>query len=138
MNLYETVKSAIDNLQLSKEEIIECEENEAISIQNKIKEAFIKGEPRAWWLSLKQPYEKIEFSNGEGYKNLAKFVPKNELKCWFIPETGDINLPVFYAKVDVITLVLAECHFFEYYLVGKQFDWMIIENDHNELIISKV
>jgi len=31
--------------------------------------------------------------------------------------------------------ILGDCFHFEYYLVSKNLDWLMIETDHNELLI---
>ena len=78
--------------------------------------------PRAWWMSLKQPYESFDCFDGFGFQDLIRHIPDGNEKCWFVPETEEEYAPVFDADVNCISQVLSECCYFEYYLVGKQFD----------------
>jgi len=89
-------------------------------------------------MSLKQPTEWFDYPDGFGFQDLIRHVPEGNLRCWFVPETEEQYPPVFDVEVDRVSRVLGECTYFEYYLVGKRFDWMIAENDHNQVIVSRL
>jgi hypothetical protein len=89
-------------------------------------------------MSLKYPFESFDYSEGGGFEDLVRHVPEGEESCWLIPETEEEKLPVFDAEISCISRLLGECSYFEYYLVGKRFDWLIAENDHNQVIVSEV
>jgi hypothetical protein len=116
--------------------MVECPHDEAQRIIATAKEIFIEGSPSTWWLSLKRPFQVFEFAEGDGYKHLGNLLPPAEQRCWLIAETDEDALPVFDLQISYLSPILAECGFFEYYLVGKKLDWLVIENDHNQLIFS--
>jgi|SRR5882724_10936472 len=89
-------------------------------------------------MTLKYPSEYYDYSDGFGFEDIQRHVPSGEEKCWFIPETEEEQLPVFDVEVKSIGLILGECGYFEYYLVGKNYNWLIVENDHNQVIVSTV
>ena len=39
-------------------------------------------------------------------------------------------------EIAIVPGLVAECYAFEYYLVGKGFDWLVAENHHNEIIVA--
>ena len=43
--------------------------------------------------------------------------------------------PVFDVQIAVLTSILKECSFFEYYLVDPEFRWIIADTDHNEILV---
>jgi len=114
-----------------------CAPDHAKLIVGKARERFVIGNPRAWWMALKQPFESFDYSEGLGFEDLIRHIPTGNDKCWFVPETEEEYPPVFDATVGRITEVLGECAYFEYYLIGKEFDWLVLENDHNQIIVSR-
>ncbi|HYI02785.1 hypothetical protein [Hyalangium sp.] len=96
---------------------------------------FVVGNPRSWWLALKQPADRHEFPKGDGCNAVHTLVPPSNERCWFIPETEEAELPVYDILVADLPGVLGSCQFFEYYLVGKNLDWLVVENDHNEVLV---
>ncbi len=98
---------------------------------------FVVDDPRAWWLDLSQPAESHSYPKGDGHQFVHLYVPEGNERCWFIPETEEDELPVYDVCISEVRRVLSECSYFEYYLVDKRFEWLIIENDHNEVIVAK-
>jgi len=129
---------AIGSLRLPIEAVRKCAPEEARRIVKRAMDRFVINNTRAWWMSLTQPHESFDYSDGFGFEDLIRHVPEENVKCWFVPETEEEYAPVFDANVDYISRVLGECFCFEYYLVGKQFDWLITENDHNQVIVCRV
>jgi hypothetical protein len=118
------LEKALNILALPESELRKCNDEEAVYVVNIAMETFVKDHPRVWWLSLKTPFNAFSYAQGDAYKHLVEYIPNNEKRCWFV------------AIVSIIKL-LEECCFFEYYLVDKNFNWLIIENDHNELIVAR-
>ena len=129
---------AVKNLSLPADAFRKCDPECAKLVVRKAQDTFVIDNPRSWWMDLKHPFESFDYSDGFGFEDLPRHVPSGEEKCWFIPETEAEYPPVFDAEVGRISLVLAQCVPFEYYLVGKGFDWLIVENDHNQVIVSHV
>lgn len=125
-------------LGLSADAFKKCDCESAERIVQRAQETFVADDPRSWWMSLKHPFESFDYFEGRGFEDLVRHIPQGEETCWLIPETEEQNPPVFDAAISSISQVLGECSYFEYYLVGKQFDWLIAENDHNQIIVSGV
>jgi len=132
------LNQAMSNLSLPAGAFRKCDPEYAKLVLRKAHETFVIDNPRSWWMSLKHPFESFDYSEGFGFEDLPRHVPLGEERCWFIPETEEEYPPVFDAEVTLVSLVLAQCLAFEYYMVGKGFDWLITENDHNQVIVSQV
>src|SRR5689334_4010014 len=107
---------ALDNLHVPTEAFRRCAPEQAERIVGRARETFVVNNPRAWWMSLKQPNESFDYSDGFGFEDLIRHVPDGNEKCWFVPETEEEHAPVFDVNVNCISRVLSECSYFEYYL----------------------
>ena len=87
---------------------------------------------------LKHPFESFDYPDAQGFNKITQHLPEGVKKCRFISETEEHDLPVFDVAAHRIVEILSQCSLFEYYLVGKGYDWLLIENDHNEIIFSRV
>jgi hypothetical protein len=129
---------AVSDLIFPPSAFLKCDPEQGNTIVRATQDKFVVNNPRAWWMALKQPFESFDYSDGFGFEDLIRHVPPDNPRCWFIPETEEQYPPVFDADVNCISAVLAQCSYFEYYLVGKNLDWLITENDHNQIIVSKI
>jgi len=137
-DIEEELNQAAKTLTLSDEEFAKCDPESAKWIAQKAQDTFVLDNPRSWWLSLKYPFDSFDYPEGFGFEDLVRHVPEGEERCWLIPETEKEDPLVFDTKISCITPVLGQCSYFEYYLVGKTFDWLIVENDHNQIIVSRI
>jgi hypothetical protein len=129
------VEQAIRVSGLSSNEILEIPLDQASAIYQEAKANFVSGNPRVWWLQLKQKPRSVGTDNSPEFNFLRDSWPVGENSCYFIPE-NETGIPrVFDATLSGIIGVLRNSSFIEYYLVGKLFHWLMIENDHNELLI---
>jgi hypothetical protein len=128
------VQQAISNLGLSPDRARQCDPDTAGRIVKRAEATFVAERSSIWWHSLRHPAEYFEYPDSSGHKHVAEHAPVGEKDCWFIPETEGPSLPVFDVELAVIEQILDECQLFEYYLVGKRCDWLIVENDHNQII----
>lgn len=93
------------------------------------------GDPRAWWLSLALPAKQFP---SDGAARLGDLLPRTSDRCWLIPETDGDRLPVFGVATNEVERVVAQCPFFEYYVLGLDLSWLVIESDHNVLFVCEV
>lgn len=131
----EIIDETLEGLQLSSDEIKELPIEEAKRIFNEAKSKFVDGDPRVWWLKLKTMPLKIDTDDLPGLSFLKDNWPSNESSCYFIPENESDTPRVFDASLMSVLTILENSSFFEYYLVGKYLNWLMIETDHNELLI---
>jgi hypothetical protein len=96
---------------------------------------FVKGGDRRWWWeSFKLPHVSRHFNTGDGWRRLAEIAPDPNELVWFIAEEDRLPFyPVFEMTPSDASLILGECYAFEYYLVSKNFDWLIGENHHDTM-----
>lgn len=130
------IVDAASGLQLAAASFACVEAELADKVVRRAMDLFVDDHPRVWWLALKRPFVKFSYPRGDGHNHLEKHLPGVD-KCWFIAETDADKLPVFEVRIDCLKAILDRCPFFEYYLVGIDFGWILIENDHNEIIIAR-
>lgn len=94
------------------------------------------GDRRWWWEDFKLPASRVEFPDSSiGFQLLVKIVPSAEEKVWFIVEDDQLPFfPVYEANTTTIQAVIGECYHYEYYIVAKDFSWLICDTHHNEII----
>ena len=125
------IQEALTKLNLSEDELRKCSSEEASFIQKNAMELYVEGNPRSWWMGVKKPYQAYDYDFPSDYITLH--MPENENKVWWIPETEEENLCVYDVKPDVISRIMELVAQFEYYVVGRNFNWLIIETDHGQL-----
>ncbi|UEP23552.1 hypothetical protein LL999_25305 [Burkholderia ambifaria] len=99
------------------------------ALLGKIHGIFVDGEPPAWWDSLKEKPTVLQYDGDSGYLHLAELAPSSRRDVWFVVDEGDEVKFIFDAPIQAISEVIKECRFFEYYVVPKDFSWMLAEND---------
>jgi hypothetical protein len=131
------IDSAVDSLGIGIEKWRKLPLKESREVCQTAMSQFVIDNPRAWWLALKEPVQSYPYPKGDGHQFVHLYIPAEDERCWFIPETEEDELPVYDVYIPEVRRVLSECSYFEYYLVDKRFEWLIIESDHNEVIVAK-
>src|SRR5437763_15766266 len=108
--VFEWVTKAIKSLRIP---VTPLAAEEARVVVSNAKRAFVRGDPRAWWLDLKGPTQVYDSKT----TRLKDVLPTNDKSYWFIPEIEEDELPVFDLTGRQIEAVLDECPFFEYYVL---------------------
>jgi hypothetical protein len=127
---YKEVKDAIKDLDLTDS----FRELNDIHLLEKIKNIFTDGDPRVWWLSLKNKPDLLSSKNEEEYLELTKYFSNDE-ECYFIAELDELHL--FQSRIDNIVNLIGECSFFEYYVVDNRLTKLICETEHGDLLMVK-
>lgn len=102
-----------------------------VSILKEIKDKFIIGNPRVWWLSFKKKPLNYVFDDEFQYKRIVNFFNKREI-CYFITELDDLH--IFKTSIGNIINIINECSFFEYYIVDLNLTKLLCETDHGDLL----
>lgn len=97
------------------------------------KERFVHGTPRVWWLGLSGPYTQYDSRT----QTLSSVLPTTSETVFLIPETDELVLPVYAIFVSDLEKLLAECPYFEYYVVGEKRDWLVVESDHDIFFVCR-
>ena len=100
----------------------------------KIQEAFVLGNPRAWWMHLKRKPKVLHCENDNGYLRLNELVPSSVSDVWFVVDEDNENKYLFYVPFNTVPDIVRECRYFEYYIVSHDLSWMLVENDHGDLL----
>ncbi len=102
---------------------------ESVAIASAAKAKFVNGNPRVWWLSLHRPYQTFSVED----HTLLDVIPAGTVDVWFMPEYDwDESATVYRTNVESLQRLLNECFLFEYYVLQKDYDWVICANDHDE------
>lgn len=135
MTTAKDIRQLIDDLSLT-EQMRELSAAEARDVLDTAKGLFVRGNPRAWWLSLKVPAQALQYPDATGYLHLSDHLAGAGQRFWFIPELEIEELPVFDAELDAVTKLLRESSFFEYYILSKDYRQLLVENDHNQILLA--
>lgn len=105
-------------------------------IENKIWSVFTLRPNSGWkWNSLKVPY--FSFKHHEGYKYLTQLTGDEE-RAWFIVEDHIGEKTKFWlyeGNMKALQMVLSEIYSgSEFYIVSKNYDWMLCYNHHDFMI----
>jgi hypothetical protein len=94
---------------------------------------FVGAEDRRWWWeAFREPGVSVPFPAGDGWRKLPSIVPNPSESAWFIAEDDQLpQYPVFETSAEVAVRVIGECYGFEYYMVAKDFSWLVCETHHN-------
>lgn len=137
INCEQEMASAVVRIGLSPSQISKCELAEAIRVRHVTQRQFVIGDPRVWWLGFQAPYEAVSYRSPDDWaQRLNALIPLGTDRCWLVSEGERDDSPVYDVAVGVVTSILSECSFFEYYLVDLEFRWIIADTDHNQLLLA--
>ncbi|CAK7043281.1 MAG: hypothetical protein CITR_01854 [Citrobacter freundii] len=111
-------------------------------IISEIKDIYVNGNPRAWWLSLKHRQHIYSYTDNSAYKNISQIVHKqfNESNVinkyiFLIADEDNEQMHVYNIPLNSLSDIIESCRYFEYYVVDHKLSWLICENDHGDLIV---
>lgn len=100
----------------------------------KIQNAFIIGNPRAWWTHLRPKPLVRNYEDDDGYLHLGEFAPPSTNYVWFVVDEDNEKKYLFDIPITSIPNVVKDCRYFEYYIISKDLSWLLAENDHGSLL----
>ena len=100
-------------------------------VWDRIKNRFVLGNPRVWWLSFRFPPKEHHYYDDYQYKQISCFL-NNEDFCYFIAELDVTH--IFKARVADVVFIIGECLFFEYYFVSMDLKKLICETEHRDFL----
>lgn len=97
-----------------------------------------EGRPHPWlWNHLKGDTVAVQMPDHGGYLRLTQLIPPDE-RVWFLTEDWDGKAGghywVFEGRLDAAVALMDELFAFEYYVVSKDYGWLLCENHHDVLI----
>lgn len=129
------IRTALESLNISSVCFRELPDSEGEEVYRRALRHFVpEGKPRWWWEHFKSGIS-VDFPSGDGWRHIPEFVPNACEHVLFIVEDDSLPFyPVYDATPFAITEVIGECYGFEYYLVERNFQWLLCENHHNRMI----
>lgn len=100
-------------------------------VLDRIKNRFVLGNPRVWWLSFRFSPKEYHYDDDYQYKRISCFL-NNEDFCYFIAELDVTH--IFKARVADVVFIIGECSFFEYYVVSMDLKKLICETEHGDFL----
>lgn len=141
MRTHETVKDEVERakqeLGLTDSDIRLLPDAEGFRVFSTALSQFVaSGNRRWWWEDFNLPATRIGFPDSSlGLQLLVKIVPSAEDKVWLIIEDDQLPFfPVCEANTTIIQAVIGECYHHEYYIIAKDFSWLVCDTHHNEII----
>lgn len=108
--------------------------SEKDEILNRIKSVFVLGEPRAFWLSFRYFATLLEYDQDYPYLKLAQLVDRSE-NLYFLIDDFNERYHLLEGKIQEIVFFIEDCEGLdEYYVISSDFQRLICENDHDELL----
>jgi hypothetical protein len=132
-----TVESEIEDakqkLNLPVAQFARLSEDEADRITQLAESRFVGNTGLSWWWeNFQQPYLKVLFPKQNGSEYLSRIVPDSDEMLWFIVGVAESEaISVYEGRIAELQSLIGECPFFEYYIVPKDFRWLLCENHHN-------
>jgi len=129
------IHAAVEKLGLSAQIFRELPDSEGESVYRIALRHFVPvGEPRWWWEHFTSAAS-VDFPAGDGWKHIIELVPDASEHVWFIVEDDSLPFyPVYKATPTAIHAVIPECYGFEYYIVQREFQWLLCETHHNKMV----
>ena len=135
--LMDEVKAAIAGLGLQASEASICDETESSRLMGAVQRFFVRGDPAQWWTMLRRVGQVIEYPASDGVRHILSHVPPVSGPVICILDSEGIGPSVaLRCSLPVLPRILLECRFCEYYIVDPLMKWMVLENDHNEVIVA--
>jgi hypothetical protein len=134
MDIKEELQEAIGVVG-NEQECFFIEGTEKELIVNSIKGTFVKGNPRAMWLSLKYNSEILEYNDGDInilQVHVDNYFGKDSFVYLLLDDDEHYLIKL---RAKYIGTMIGECSFFEYCIVDLEYTILIEETDHNELIL---
>ena len=134
----ETIKTEISNaLKALGDSAVVCRElpeAEGEVVFRKALAHFVaSGDQRWWWEDFRQSSTSVKTQ--DAFRALPALVPDKSELIWFIAEDDQLPFfPVYESTPEAVSRIVGECYGFEYYLIQKQFKWLLCENHHDMLI----
>ncbi len=92
------------------------------------------GDRRWWWEDFRVPSTSVVFEAGDGWKYIPEIAPAPDELVWFIAEEDQLpHYPVFETTPRIASKIVGECYGFEFYLIAKNFNWLLCETHHNRV-----
>jgi hypothetical protein len=130
------IGEAATQLELAPGQLRRLDDATAAEVVRRARERFVAGDPDVWWLSLRLPATSHPAPSDPDDDVRALF-PVAVERCFFLPAPGTGAAPLVYElEAEALMPLLGELPFFEYYVLDPDFRWLLVETDHNEILVA--
>ena len=132
----EEIGAALATLNIAAMQFRELGEADARQVREAIEATFMNARNRTWWWEhFRIPSSATRFDDGMAFTRICAVVQNPDEQVWFVAEDSQLpEYPVFESTPRLIQSVIGECYGFEYYLVSKNFSWLLCETHHDDFI----
>lgn len=103
-------------------------------IIDNIESTFVFDNPRAYWLDFRYLAKSIEYNSDYPYLKIPDLVGYDEI-VYFLIDDFNTKPHLLKGKFKDVFFFIEECEGLdEYYIISKNIDKIICENDHDELL----
>lgn len=133
MSISEEIQNAVARLGLDQDDVKVVPFAEARALTEAMLARFTGGkDARWWWETFTLPYTATRFGDGKAFSRIEKIVPNAAERVWFVVEDDEAAaFPIYETSPTIARKIIGECYGFEYYLVAKDFAWLLCENHHD-------
>ena len=126
------ISNAAKLLGLNPHELIQLPAHESERIFLAAQNHFVASANRRWWWEdFRKPGVAAQFMDSDGWRRVPEIVPNPEESVWFIAEEDQLaHYPVYETTPKIACQIIGECYGFEFYLVARNFDWLVCETHH--------
>ena len=134
-SVIDEVNSAARTLGLSPNEFRQLPAAESETVLRTALARFVaSGDRRWWWEDFREPGTSVVFPAGDGWRLMPEIAPSPDELVWFIAEDDHLpHFPVFETTPRIAARIIGECYAFEFYLIAKNFEWLLCETHHNRV-----
>lgn len=128
------IETAITTLELDKSIISKIEPQYNSQLYYELLAFFVKGNDRRWWWEAFKSsfsFKRLDYPPN----NFSEIIPDLTRKVWLmIEDDQEPYYPIYDVDPTYICNILNECFGFEYYIIDKDYKWLLCENHHGSLI----
>jgi hypothetical protein len=133
----DSVEAAVSALSLDSSSFHRLSTDDALALERRVRQRFVKGTPRVLWLGFEPSAERYTYDATTWQEALESVLGRiGDATCHLLIEADSPELPTYVVRTKSIVSLLSQCEFFEYYVVPHDLSFMVADTDHNELLVT--
>ena len=129
----ELVDATLETHRLMRNQMAEIDDS---LVTKKINEHLSLCKKSASWKNFSRPLISAPVSDWQIPVHLGQILPSTDKVAWFLVDLPLLSgRPIFEAEIGVIEEIVGKCRIFEYYVIAKDFSWVVAKNRHDEIFV---
>lgn len=117
--------------------IAELSETDAAHVTRSAQDAFVtKPEATWWWTVLRPPVASLRYGEKDGLTLLLRLVPSETTVVLVVTDDEHTPWPAFEGSLREVVTMLREARVFEFWIVTRDWRWIVFDTHNNELVVS--